>query len=808
MSRPLTVRPAAVAAAAFFLVAMWLLTAGARPLEAADPPTVTGISPASGAAAGGTAVTITGTGFAAGATVTFNGTPATGVTVVNATTITASTPAGTGSATVVVTNTDGLGGSLGGAFLYLGPPPTVTGVSPASGSTLGGTNVTITGTGFQSGATVRFGGVLATNVSVTNSTTITARTPAGSPGTVAVQVTNADTQSGSLSNAFAYQAAPPPSITSLSPSSGTTGGGTTVTITGTGFAAGASVRFGNSDATSVTVNSATSITAVTPSGSAGAVTVRVTNADGQVGQLNSAYTYVSTPAPTVSAVSPASAPRTGGTVVTITGTGFLPGAVARFGSTNATSTTVVSPTQITAVTPSAAGTGTVNVVVTNTDGKSGTRTNGFTYTGTLSVTSVSPNVGSTGGGTPVTITGTGFVTGATVRFASTNATSVVVNSSTQITAVAPARSSGTVTVQVTIPGGESASLNNAFTYVTSGTPTISAVSPAGGPLGGGNLVTITGTNFNPGATVQFGGRAATAVSVVSSTQITALVPAGSSLGNVSVRVTNTDTRTVQQSNAYRYVAAPTLTSVSPAAGTTVGGTTVTLTGTNFVSGMTVTFGGIVATDVNVTSNTTLTARTPARSAGTVAVIVQTPSGLASQNNAFTYHQPAVVTGVSPSTGPTTGGTLVTITGAGFTAGSTVSLDGTAATNVTVVSSTQITARTPARAAGTASVQVRSSEGVLATGTPAFTYVAASGAIVGGALPTTGVSLFIYGGGSTSELVNLGVAGCPATRLSFWSTVNGRFVSYFPSLPSFVNSAWDARFPGGIPANTPLLGYCR
>src|SRR5690606_37990470 len=136
-----------------------------------------------------------------------------------------------------------------------------------------------------------------------------------------------------------------------------------------------------------------------------------------------------------------------------------------------------------------------------------------------------------------------------------------------ITAVAPARSTGNVTVQVTIPGGETASRDNTFTYVASGSPTISGVTPAGAPLGGGNLVTITGTNFNPGAGVEFGGRAASDVTVVSASQLRVRVPAGRNLGNVTVRVTNTDNRSVQRSDGYRYVAAPTLTSVGPAAGT-------------------------------------------------------------------------------------------------------------------------------------------------------------------------------------------------------------------------------------------------
>ena len=84
------------------------------------------------------------------------------------------------------------------------PAPTVTGISPASGTANGGTGVMITGTGFVSGATVKFGGTTATNVTVTSSTTITATTPAHTAGAVDVVVTNTDSQSGTLNGGYTY----------------------------------------------------------------------------------------------------------------------------------------------------------------------------------------------------------------------------------------------------------------------------------------------------------------------------------------------------------------------------------------------------------------------------------------------------------------------------------------------------------------------------------------------------------------------------------------------------------------------------
>ena len=94
-----------------------------------------------------------------------------------------------------------------GVYGLLGPPnpvPTLSTISPTSGTTNGGTAVTITGTGFLSGATVTLGGGAATNVAVENSTTITATTPAHVAGAVNVAVTNTDSQSGTLTNGYTY----------------------------------------------------------------------------------------------------------------------------------------------------------------------------------------------------------------------------------------------------------------------------------------------------------------------------------------------------------------------------------------------------------------------------------------------------------------------------------------------------------------------------------------------------------------------------------------------------------------------------
>ena len=174
------------------------------------------------------------------------------------------------------------------------PAPTVATVSPTAGPGTGGTAVTISGTGFLSGAVVRFGGTAATAVNVVGSTSITARTPAHAAGVVNVVVTNTDGQSATLVNGYTFNPTnPAPTVTSISPNSGSANGGTAVTIRGTGFLGGARVSFGGTAATAVKVVSSTSITAKTPAHAAGAVNVVVTNTDGKSATLTNGFTYKS-----------------------------------------------------------------------------------------------------------------------------------------------------------------------------------------------------------------------------------------------------------------------------------------------------------------------------------------------------------------------------------------------------------------------------------------------------------------------------------------------------------------------------------
>src|SRR5438128_856056 len=465
-----------------------------------------------------------------------------------------------------------------GRYTYTSAGPTVSAISPSSGTSSGGTAVTVTGTGFAAGATVSLGGTAATNVTVVSSTSLTATTAAHVAGTVDVVVTNSDGQSGTLTGGYTYTT-PAPTVSAISPSSGMSSGGTAVTVTGTGFAAGATVSLGGTAATNVTVVSSTSLTDPTAAHAAGAVDVVVTNSDGQSGTLTGGYTYTN-PAPTVSAISPSSGTSSGGTAVTITGTGFAAGAAVSLGGTAATNVTVVSSTSLTEI-GAAHVAGVVNVVVTNSDGQSGTLTGGYTYTHSApTVSAISPSSGMSSGGTAVTVTGTGFAAGATVSLGGTAATNVTVVSSTSLTATTAAHAAGAMDVVVTNSDGQSGTLTGGYTYINSA-PTADPISPSSGTSSGGTAASVTGTGFAAGATVSLGGTAATNVTVVSSTSLTATTAAHAA-GVVNVVVTNSDGQSGTLTGGYTYTnPAPTVSAISPSSGTSSGATAVTFTGTGF-----------------------------------------------------------------------------------------------------------------------------------------------------------------------------------------------------------------------------------
>jgi hypothetical protein len=164
-----------------------------------------------------------------------------------------------------------------------------------------------------------------------------------------------------------------------------------------------------------------------------------------------------------------------------------------------------------------------------------------------------------------------------------------------------------------IEGGQTVS--STITYTALEAPTVTAVKPAMGPVGGGTTVTITGTNFEDVTAVHFGALAGTGVKVKSATSLTVTAPA-STAGKVDVTVT-TGGGTSAVNTKDHFTFTPTITGVSPAEGSVAGGLKVTVTGTGFALGKTATtlkFGTRKGTSVECTSSTICTVTSPATTA--------------------------------------------------------------------------------------------------------------------------------------------------------------------------------------------------
>jgi hypothetical protein len=240
---------------------------------------------------------------------------------------------------------------------------------------------------------------------------------------------------------------------------------------------------------------------------------------------------------------------------------------------------------------------------------------------------ISPNQGSTGGGTTVTITGTNLTGTTAVHFGAKLATGVTNVSPTSVTAVSPS-GSGTVGVTVTTPGGTS----NPTSFFYVGAPFKSGLSDTAGPTAGGNTITVSGTGLSTATSVAFGANSAVPA-VVSDSQITVAVPAGAAAGPVGVSVTTAGG--TNNGLSYTYIDAPTIGAIAPTSGPTSGGTAVTITGTNLTSTSQVAFAGVAA-PFSVINATTVSAVTPAGTAGAVDVTLTNPAGTATDAGAFTY----------------------------------------------------------------------------------------------------------------------------------------------------------------------------
>ena len=433
----------------------------------------------------------------------------------------------------------------------------------------------------------------------------------------------------------------------------------------------------------------------------GPADVMVVNADGGIALARSAFVYVRpSSSPVITRIQPNKGPASGNQEVMLLGRDFrvtrdennriTDWPTVTFGGLRATvvkdDTLAKSQgTQLKVITPLYFGGGAVNVTITNPDTGTYTLKKGFTFeVSKPAITSVNPSKFPKSRASLAMITGSGFVVPSEengVSFAGTDvllsdATGQIFNSlaeatgtgqtvidgvyyrnievldSSRIRVVVPALSTGQFigkrVLRVRNPDGGQADYT--VEYVSPVVePTITSIEPSQGSAAGGTNVTITGTNFRDQVEVYFGTGKATVLQS-SETKLVVRTPAYSMPPNqttatVDVTVINTaDNGTAVKPSGFTYVSPelqPTIKSISPDRGTTLGGTTVIIKGDNFRSGCRVFFGTVEAASVTYVRYDELKVVTPPHAKGTVDVSVRNPApdyGEAIKASGFTFEE--------------------------------------------------------------------------------------------------------------------------------------------------------------------------
>ncbi len=495
-----------------------------------------------------------GTATATGTSIKY--TPTTGFFGSDSFTYTASNTAGTSSPATIsvtvsapaisVTPTTLTGGAVGTVYSQS--------LSASGGQAPYSFSSTVTSGALPGGLSLASNGTISGTPTASGTFTFTVQ------GTDSSTATHASFTSATIS--LAISPASTPVVSSVSPNTGSTAGGKSVTITGANLTGATAVKFGTAAATGVTVVNAGQITATTPAGSAGTVDVTVTTSHG---------TSTTSSADHYSFVTPAVA-------------GAASASVAYNSLNNAVALNLSGGTATSVAIASAAGHGTavasgISIFYTPATGFFGT--DSFTYTATNAAgtsaaatvsirvsapiiavnpttlaagtvgTSYSQSLSASGGQAPYSFSTTvasGALPGG-LALSSNGTISGTPNSAGSFTFTVRGTDSSTLTA---------ASFNSTVISVTiaaAGVPTVSSVSPSSGPTLGGNLVTITGTNLNGATAVSFAGVSATGIVPLSPTQVVATVPARSAAGIVDVTVTTPHgTSATSGLDHYSYVA--------------------------------------------------------------------------------------------------------------------------------------------------------------------------------------------------------------------------------------------------------------
>ena len=541
---------------------------------------------------------------------------------------------------------------------YYDDDSTIRSITPSAGPV--GTIITITGQDFTGITEVHFNGTLATTFNLTSETSLSVVVPEGATsGVVSVK-----TPRGVDFSRPGFHVVPPPAITSFSPAAG--GVGTRVTIKGESLAGTNRVSFTGASQPTISALTDTSLSVVVPFGTqTGPITVAAPG-----GTATSEESFMLVRPPKIIGFSDFSGGV--GSSITIDGTDLSDALAVKFGGVPSPQFTVNSPTSITAVIPSGAITGLISIT---TPGGLTAGTAQFTVIPAPIISSISPEAGVVG--TVIAILGSNFDGVERIDFGGIRAKEPVFVSSDRVNVEVP---EGAVSGPVTLVtrGGTSVGPRS---YDVIPFPVIDSFNPSA--AGAGAEIIIRGSGLLNASRVSFGSLDTDQYTVESASVVRAIVPGGAPSGLITVATPGGISSSVQE---FEYIPEPHVYSISPTAAGL--GASVKVEGNNLGGALSVAFGAVNAEVFTESSDSTLTVTVPdGAENGDCPITVVTLGGVSTSDNVFTVVYPPVIESVRPEIGPA--GTAVEVTGYNFTKSTVVKFNGVEATDVAVLSSTEL-----------------------------------------------------------------------------------------------------------------------
>ncbi|KAJ1484297.1 hypothetical protein T484DRAFT_1797520, partial [Baffinella frigidus] len=646
---------------------------------------VDGVRPSTGDSAGGSVVTVAGSGFTEGTRVAFS---AVGVDTVfvSASRVVCVVPAHEEGLSPVTVSNNGADFVGGGAEFLFAAPPTVRELVPSRRLLgAGSSTVTVLGAGFEESDSLscRFGTQRAVPAAWSSSSMIVCSSAMQHTGQIAVQVSNDGTTfsalSLSLSTTLEMQ------LHALTPSQGFTQGKTL----GRGFAAGSTSLTCTFVICAISANKPANVQ----------VFVRDSNLASAANQ-QTPVTFLFTDAIVITSVIPSVGFVGASFMTTLVGTGFMPGGApvaCRFGDVadlvtdRVTTATVVSASHMQCVTPAVTSTGKLAVVITSA-GNDGPASDPhfLLILPEVKLISMVPSSGPASGGTKVMLaagnfpesgdllclfgssgTSDGPASGASNSRRASRVTSSLVSCTTP-----PSLRSANVSVAISAEGAAAPRLTGALRFHYVAAPTLASIFPSLGPLGGGTvLVVAVVCHFDAPGGVLKGGAFAGRVSVPGVAMRRGLVqcvtPPASVRGAVTVRLS---VGGGASANSLMFLYAPPfrVAALRPSIGGMTGGAVVTVIGVSFPvsSNVLCRFGAHASVRATLVSSTLLTcAAPPSLTRGAVALAVVAPnwSNLTPARD-FLYVYEARVSGVRPSVAPAGRSVAVTVVGEALSSG--------------------------------------------------------------------------------------------------------------------------------------------